>query len=300
MLYFLKQAREHLGDWFPEPAFPLNNGTDPCFQGGNSTDTCDTATIKGFLIISPELIPICIMAAMIGYIGFTTIRPLKARGSIVYSITFAMFGVMMSDAAFVDCIMSAHGNQTDLVHIIFAVIDVGLTSSIGMSFFWDGLVDVGILSENITLYSMMFLSYVAIFSAWFYTIINEWWQGFIYFYVYLIFFCCGIYCITELIHLIQSRSATGLGWVFVAGVSGGIGLTAVYDANWDYWLCHNLGCHFSGDFIWFLLSDIAMWCCYKYYMARADIRSRLYQQSIWRQVNNRVSTYEYIPLQSTK
>jgi len=206
----------------------------------------------------------------------------------------------MSDAALVDSILSAHGNPTDALHIITAVLDVGLTSSIAMSFFWDGLVDVGILSENIKLYIMMGISYVAIFAAWFYTIINQWWDGFLYFYVYLIFFCCGVYCIMELVHLIQTRSATGLVWVFVAGVSGGLGLFAIYDVNWDYWLCDTLGCHFSGDFIWFFLSDVAMWCCYKYYMARADIRKNLYQRSINRQVDdNRFSRYEYIPLQST-
>jgi len=205
------------------------------------------------------------------------------RGSVVYCLTFMMFGTMMPDAAYTDCWLSA--NPGNIYWDYFcAILDVGLTSSIGLSFFFSGLVDVGLLNENIKTYTLMGFSYATIFAAWTWSFYYQNYldQAFMYLYVYLIGISCGIYCITETIHIISSKSIVGLGWVAVAGAAGAIGLAAIDFPQFDYWLCKNLGCHFAGDFIWFLLSDVAMYCCFKYFMARVDIRRDMYQKNIAR------------------
>jgi len=76
----------------------------------------------------------------------------------------------------------------------------------------------------------------------------------------------------ETVHIWRSKSLQGLGWVTLAGIFGGIGLGAIAFPNLDIWLCHHFGCHFAGNFLWFVLTDVAMYCCYKYYMARIDLR----------------------------
>jgi hypothetical protein len=56
----------------------------------------------------------------------------------------------MSDAGWYDCIFSVHGDKTDLWHLFFGVVDVGLTSSIGLTFGFIGMVDIGWLDDNST------------------------------------------------------------------------------------------------------------------------------------------------------
>lgn len=38
-----------------------------------------------------------------------------------------------------------------------------------------------------------------------------------------------------------------IGWVVVAGVTGGVGLAAIYFQAFDTWLCHHFGCYFGGS-----------------------------------------------------
>ena len=57
-------------------------------------------------------------------------------------------------------------------------------------------------------------------------------------------------------------------WVALAGVAGGVGLAAVAVPSFMVWLCENFGCHFAGMFVWFFLTDVSMWCLYKYWMTR--------------------------------
>jgi len=234
---------------------------------------CDISEIDGYLVLGPELIPICMMAALIGAFSFFNIRnlPQNTRGRIAYSITFAMFGTMMSDAAYNDCWISVNPGTNPNFDLFIGLLDVGLTSSIGLSFFWNGLIDIGALNENWKTFTAMFVSYASLFAGWYYVIVNQDWDGFLYLYVYVIGISCGIYCILETIHIIKSKSAAGLGWVGVAGVTGAVGLGGIYFPSFDYWLCTTFGCHFAGDFVWFLLTDVAMFSCYKYFMARATL-----------------------------
>jgi len=246
----------------------VQNITDIC-TSYNLSDACQTTVIFGINVLSPEIIPLCILAAIIGYTAGSRILKLQnAPGSLAYAITFFAYGVMMSDAALNDCFMMVNGNTSDLLHLITGVIDAGLTSSIGASFIFLGLIDVGVIGQNSkATITAMLLTYLAIFIAWIYAIIVQWELSFLILYGGIVAFGGAVYLITESIFLIKRGSTTGLVWVLVAGLSGFIGLVAVMDPTVDIWLCHTFGCHFSGHFVWFVLSDVSVWALYKYYIA---------------------------------
>eukprot|EP01119_Soliformovum_irregulare_P006469 TRINITY_DN184_c0_g1_i2.p1 TRINITY_DN184_c0_g1~~TRINITY_DN184_c0_g1_i2.p1 ORF type:complete len:282 (-),score=15.07 TRINITY_DN184_c0_g1_i2:562-1407(-) len=250
-----------------------HNVTDVCVN--NYRSMCDTLDISGFLIQSPELIPTCILAGWIGYHAATTIISLKnARGYLAYSLTFAMFGTMMTDAMFNDCFLARHGNQHDWVHFMFMLVDLGLTSSVGLSFAWNGLVDIGWINENSRKTQVgMLVSYLGLFGSWAYAIDTSRWGAFLYLYIGVVGLSGLIYCVTEITFKIRSRSWDGMGWVLVAFLTGAIGLAGVAVPSFDLLLCHTFGCHFGGNFLWFVLTDVAMWSCYKFYMATLSSRT---------------------------
>jgi len=200
-----------------------------------------------------------------------------AVGHIVYSITFFMFGIMMSDAAFADTILPLNENTDSWSYWICMMVDLTLTSSVGLSFFWNGLVDVGILNEdNSSTLAAMLLSYIGIFLGWVYVSYYQLWlTGFPYLYIDLIAVSCGTYLLTETIHVIRTKDTAGLGWVALAGLSGLVGLASIAVPSLDVWCCHTFGCFYSGNFWWFLLTDVAMYSMWRYYAARIEIRRKM-------------------------
>jgi len=243
--------------------------------------TCDSLSIDGFVIESPELFPLCAIAALIGFSASYNIAKLQnAKGKLLYSLTFALFGIMMSEAFVNDSILSVHGNPDDLLHLIFGVIDGGLTSAVALTFAFDAFADIGWLQESGATFAVLGVLYAALFAGWVYTYINSVILGFLILYVYEIALCCGIYCVIELVLLVRSGSLRGIVWVVVAGIAGAVGLYAIVSSTFGYWLCTTFGCHFGSVFMWFFLTDVAMYCCYKYYMSRQtqatpDIEYRL-------------------------
>jgi len=258
MRSFLRSYNEELNN------ADYGNSSDPC--GYNST--CDIINFKDLSVQAPALIPTCILAAAIGFYGYHTISKTNVVGSKFYSLTFAMFGIMMSFAGLNDCIMSANGDPSDPAHIFTGIVDVGLTSTIGMTFAFNGLVDVGLITEGVKSFAIWGFSAGLLFGGWFYVFEAQWYMGFFYLYLVVIGVCCGLYCILELVYLIKNRTTQGLYWVGVAGLTGAIGLAAVSMSNFAVWLCMTFGCFFGPEFVWFLLSDAAMWACFKYFMSR--------------------------------
>jgi len=248
----------------------FGNSSDPCSNATYSA--CDSITIGNYDIQSPELIPTCIIAGIIGINGFIQMRKQTNRtGYLSYAFTFLLFGIMMPDAMLTDCLLPHWGNPDDWPHFLIAVLDVGLTSSIGLSFGFLGLIDLGIISENSTgTIVTMVCSYLFFFGAWSYVIQNQMWSAFVILYVYVIGFSCALYCVAELIFLIKSKTTQGLIWIIIGGFAGAIGLGAIYFQGFDYWLCKHFGCYFGGDFLWFVLSDISMYCIYKWFMTRKN------------------------------
>ncbi len=119
----------------------------------------------------------------------------------------------------------------------------------------------------------------------------NWWAGFFYLYVGVIALSGGFYILVETVHVMRSGDYQGLrtpthklhtlillGWVALGGVSGFVGLSAVAFPSIDLWMCRTFGCHFAGDFLWFVLTDVSMFSLYKYYMARLTQRQQAQRQ----------------------
>lgn len=246
-----------------EGALGLNNGGGFSFAVDNS-NPCSVAWTFGdsFTITDPSLIPTCLLAALVGLYGFRTIsQHSNTRGHVVYAMSFLMFACMMTDAMFVHCFLTG---QKTLLSYLVGLIDVGLTSSIGLSFLYNGLVDVGVMKENtLSSFVVMFGSYALIFCAWVYEFQHSIRDGFLILYLGIIMVGCGSYCITQVYSLYKMGRWEGSGWLGVAGLAGGVGVAAIFT---NTWLCTNVSPYLSGEFVWFLLSDVAMWGILNYFL----------------------------------
>jgi hypothetical protein len=59
-----------------------------------------------------------------------------------------------------------------------------------------------------------------------------------------------------------------LGWMLLAGLAGGVGLLLIADQTLSVDVCLVFGCHFGGNFWWFVLTDVSMYCVYRYWLTR--------------------------------
>jgi len=234
-------------------------------------DCASSIEVWGYTINEPSVIPTCILAAIVGYLGFISLsRHSNVRGAMVYSYSFFMFGTMMSDAMFVHSFF----DEKSIAGQITGLIDVGLTSSVGLSFLYNGLVDLNIISERSVLsIVVMLLSYIALFGAWLYSFATHWQNAFLYLYFGVILFGCGSYCLLEVIYIIKSGNWKGTAWLFAGGMSGAVGVLCVF--KWNKFFCDELSPYLSGDFWWFLLSDVSMYCLYRFFLRNKASESSL-------------------------
>ena len=134
--------------WRQGPMFHLSGTPADICTNSTLEQECNTITVNGLKIQSPALLPTCVGALIIGlYCGYKTYQ-MKTRGRLMYAITFAMTGVMMTFAGIYDCILPHWGNPHNNIHNFFGIVDVGLTSSIGLAFFFDALIDAGIIKDT--------------------------------------------------------------------------------------------------------------------------------------------------------
>merc|ERR1712146_138372 len=84
-------------------------------------------------------------------------------------------------------------------------------------------------------------------------------------YPLLILLTCG-YCIkAEIDYAFKARSSAGVGYLLCAGAVGFVGLVMPFVSS-DA-LCRING-HLTGDFVWFLGSDVSMWLIYLWFVNR--------------------------------
>jgi len=235
--------------------------------------TCPTTEIQfmGLTLRQPTVIPVCWLAGLIGIIGFFQLRKTRVTGSFSYSISFLMFGIMMLDASVGDCILPLSAFESTTGLIIF-LLDVGLTSSIAVSFMFNGLIDVGLIKETVTSTKvLMLLSYLSLFVAWYVALVKSWDLAFQVLYEDVIAIACGIYVITEAIYILRNN-AKGLGWLISGGTCGAVGLFLMKDDSLGF--CELFSPWFNGMFWWFLLSDAAMYCMFYYFLVNKGILSK--------------------------
>ncbi|CAF0794339.1 unnamed protein product [Didymodactylos carnosus] len=219
-------------------------------------------------ILYPSLLPTTILALIIGLYTSKQISKLIFPTVWYYKLTFFMYGIMMTSAGILHCIVGDSQNSEphwlSTLRLILSVMDVGLTSNIAISFMFCGLCDLNVLNPKLTFTKILVLfTFLLIFIAWTVAIIDQWQYAVKILYDYTVAICCFIYLITQL--LLKHKPGV-LSPLFISGLCGFIGLTAsVVFANdictWEgpFWAQY-----FSGEFIWFILSDLSVYFLYRY------------------------------------
>ncbi|KAF2071095.1 hypothetical protein CYY_007581 [Polysphondylium violaceum] len=224
---------------------------------GSSTENgvCfDWITVHGYTIMDPVLIPLCMWALYIGISRFIKFR--KQSNTYFYSITFLTYGIMMTFAMMSD---SLSANSNSFWSIAVNYMDVDLTSTVATLFFYCGLADIGKLDmKSIGARLLVCGSSLLIASLWFYSFAitrnDSIWPRILY--QGVVGVSCGFYLVFQLYYLSKKLgSFRPIVWLFIAGVTGGIGLVITFES--PLW-CHYFGSHFNPSYIWFLLSDITM------------------------------------------
>jgi len=238
--------------------------------GANST-FCNAAVEfpNKYILRNPFLSFFSLIALTIGIYCGKTIRASGYKNFRPYSVTFFTYGCMMSFAALADSIFPHPTHYGGIVYdldFFIVVMDVTLTSSIAASFMFNGLADVGLMNPDSKLsLFVQFLTYFSILCGYTWGLIYST-NGaiFMYLYVYLILFTCGLYVVCELVYLFWMGHSQGIGFLFLAGVAGGLGLYMTM--NYPVWLCQITTPLFGNQEIWFLLSDVAMFLIFLFYM----------------------------------
>nr|AEN94437.1 hypothetical protein [Philodina roseola] len=216
-------------------------------------------------IYSPTVLPTCILALIIGLTTSNSLAkiPGKFPSRWFYTLTFFLYGIMMTSAGILHCFIGDERATADFLTLFVAVVDVGLTSNIAISFLFCGLCDIKFFNPKATVTKyLLFICYFTIFALWTFGILNEW--SWIYHVLYdgVIVVCCGLYLLTQLCLKAGRRS---LPIMIVGGIYGALGLLATYFSDR---VCESEGPFWSQyigpEFIWFLFSDISVAFLYLY------------------------------------
>lgn len=93
-----------------------------------------------------------LLAVLVGLSAGSILRRLgpSVTGSLCYPITFFMYAAMITSGVFVHSffLVECGQEQPNLVYRYISLIDVGLTSCIALSFFFNGLIDLNVMSER--------------------------------------------------------------------------------------------------------------------------------------------------------
>lgn len=255
----------------------FNTPADVCLNRTLDKE-CDTINVGGLEIFAPELLPCCLGALILGLTLAKKVYERKDRNYLMYTITFAMTGVMMTDAGWNDCILVNLWPKNTFAHIFWAVIDVGLTSSIGLAFLFDALLDAKIIKNKASTYYSYFIGMGLIFTAWTYCMVHKMMIGFLILYMGIVGIGCGSWVIIQMILTIWTQDWKSFKYLVYAGVSGGFGFFSIMDTKLYLYLCEHFSCHFNTQFIWFLVTDIAIYYIYLYYITRASFLKSQEQQ----------------------
>eukprot|EP01128_Nolandella_sp_AFSM9_P007204 TRINITY_DN3887_c0_g1_i1.p1 TRINITY_DN3887_c0_g1~~TRINITY_DN3887_c0_g1_i1.p1 ORF type:complete len:320 (-),score=61.30 TRINITY_DN3887_c0_g1_i1:173-1090(-) len=223
---------------------------------------------NGYLLTAPMLIPFSLLALFIGLYCSGVISSSGRLNSLLYRKTFFLYGLMMTSAMFTDSLIpfNAVSPVWKIIHLLVGLIDVTFTSCIAASFFFNGLADMKLIDENskksliaqIVMYSSIAMGWIYTFST------GSFASGFKYLYIFLILGFCGSYVIFEAIFIVYRGHREGLGYLILAGLSGGGGLALMMKV--PVALCLATTPFMGGQSWWFLGSDLAMFFIFKFYM----------------------------------
>jgi hypothetical protein len=245
-------------------------GTSPAIcTNGTLADLCNQILIGDWVIQSPELVPCCIGALYLGVTLSKKVWKMNTLSSRMYGTTLLMVGIMMTCASMFDCILADNVNQNSWLYNFFGVMDVGLTSSIGYAFLIDGLIDCGILDpKKQKTYYIFYAGMAAIFYGWILCFEGTWPAAWFYLYLGVVAIGCGSWVIIQIALLYFSNNTRGWLDLLGASIAGGLGFFNLMDTKWQVWECEHLSCYWGSDFTWFIVTDVALYFIYQYYVKR--------------------------------
>ena len=251
------------------------------FGNSSTPQQCDAGKwclSDNFCITEVSLIPTCLLALLIGTYTSNQIKTRFAnvKGSWMYAVTFLCFAIMMTDSMLVHCFIPRPNikDRFFIVELIVNLINLAGTTSIAVGFFFCGLSDINWINADSIQSKVAFSSsFVAVFIAWYLALINQWKNMFLILYGGLVGLFCGIYLIIQLIILArrtvredEQNELKGILYFIACGVSGAVGLGSVF--VWRSQICSMMGPvlspYLGPTFSWFILSDVAVYCLFKY------------------------------------
>jgi len=260
-------------EYYPHGRYYLGWGIHVAY-GNQFTPGCSAAFEfpSGYNLPTPFLIPLSLVALLIGVTSFRHVRLLtQARSNKLYAATFLAYGCMMISAMFADSILGGwaglgpgHGLYGS-IKFLAAFLDMSLTSSIGLSFLFLGLSDLGVFDQDSpTARRVMFSCYAALWIAWLWTLWVNWYWGFPILYILVVVLSCFSYMICEFIYLYRV-SSSGIAWIFATGSAGAVGLYCFgfYAAA----LCVFFTPWWGNNEWWFFFSNCAVYSLYRYFIA---------------------------------
>jgi len=239
---------------------------------------CDTTEFAGLEIFEPELLPCCFVALILGLTLAKEVYRLKRPNYLMYAITFAMTGVMMTDAGWNDCILVNLWPNDHFAHLFWGVLDVGLTSSIGLAFLFDALLDAKILKNKRSTYVAYGIGVCLIFYAYVFCYVHKVAIGLVLLYMGIVGIGCGSWVIIQTILTILHEDWKSFWYLILAGLSGGFGFFSLVDFKLSLYLCEHFSCHVNTQFIWFLVTDISIYFIYLYYKTRTEFLMKYEQK----------------------
>lgn len=221
-------------------------------------------TVGGLHIVDPLIIPTSVLALGVGvYCGYQ----LWKAGRLSLALPFFGFATMMTEAGIIHSLFayfSPFGQE------VMWFIDAALTSSVALAFGFIGLEDAGVLSSaSSSFYGRLFVADALIWCAWYYCMMlyptqaNLYWaMKWLYYAEILV--CCGFFGVVQLVRLLcGTLSLRSVPWLLAALVSGFVGVKISLVCGWP-------DVRFSGQMWWFLLSDVAMFCVFRYLLLRQE------------------------------
>ena len=215
-----------------------------------------TGSVLGVQADDPLILSVSLVALLVGLVcGLLLVRG-GARGE---SAPFFGFALMMTEAGLTHAFARHLSPSSSL---IVWLVDAVLTSSIALAFGVIGLVDAGLLSPK-RFYLVLALADVPVILGWTYSFLHPsiGTLAFRILYLDLILVTCGFFAIVQLVGMIRGRFH-GVVPLLVAVLAGMLGLLSIRLCSWP-------DVRFSGEFWWFLFSDVSMLALFFYFRMRS-------------------------------
>jgi len=160
------------------------------------------------------------------------------------------------------------------ISTVFAFWDVWFTSSIGLLFFFDALVDTGLIKDtNPCTFAVFGAGMAGIWYGWYLCIFKGWTMGFWYMYIGCVGLGCGSWVFIQFFLIIWQANWKGLKYLLLAGFSGAVGFYPIAEPGVEVWMCKLFGCHGNILLVWFAVTDLCIYLIYQYFQTRASLKS---------------------------